>query len=84
MSTESNHLFRTNEFREAAFYLARGVLFVRKEPPKLNDDKAIFVLQTVPPEMLSDWQAHRDQVSARALFDSQDLLRDVLHGKEPR
>ena len=82
MTNQPNNLFKTTEFREAAFYIAHGILFIRKEPPALNSDKAVFVLRDVPTELQSDWQAHRDQVSARALFDSQDLLRDVLRGKE--
>lgn len=85
MNGESgNHLLETNDFRRAAFYIARGARFIRMQPPRLNEDKAIFVLGAVLDDMQSDWQAHRDSVSARALFEAQDLLRDVLRGKEPR
>ncbi len=84
MNTESNHVFRTTDFREAAFYIARGISFIRKESPRPNEEKVYFVLKEVPEDYQSDWQAHRDQVSARALFDAQDLLRDILRGKEPR
>jgi hypothetical protein len=84
MKAEPNNYFRTQEFRDAAFYIALGIRYIRKDPPRGNEDKAWFVLDEVPQEMQADWQAHRDQVSARALFDAQDLLRDVLKGKEPR
>lgn len=79
----NNHLFYTTDFREAAFYIARGILFVRKESAP-NEEKVTFVLQTVPQEYQSDWQAHRDTVSARALFGAQDFLRDILKDKKPR
>lgn len=84
MNGESNHLVETSNFRQAAFYIARGAQFLRMQPPPLNEDKAVFVLRGVEDAMQSDWQAHRDSVSARALFEAQDLLRDVLKGKEPR
>lgn len=84
MNGDTNHLFESDDFRRVAFYIARGAIYITKKPPILNSDKAVFVLRGVMDDMLSDWQAHRDSVSARALYEAQDLLRDVLRGKEPK
>jgi hypothetical protein len=84
MNGESNHLFESDEFRKVAFFIARGAFYITKKPPYPNSDKAVFVLRGVDDGMQADWQAHKDSVSARALYEAQDILRDVLHGKEPR
>ncbi len=81
---DSNHTYESDDFRKTAFLIARGALYIGKKSPSPNSDKSLFVLRGVSDDMQADWQTHKDSVSARALFEAADLLRDVLKGKEPR
>lgn len=81
---DPNHIYESDDFRKVAFLIARGAVYVMKKPAAVNSDKDVFVLRGATDDMQADWQTHKDQVSARALFEAADLLRDVLKGKKPR
>jgi len=77
-----NGTYETTGFLEAAFLRARGVLYVGTHWP--TPQQAIFVFRRPSDAILSAWQRGDDKISARALQDSMDFLRDQLKRRGDR
>jgi len=75
---KSDQLFPTTDFLFAAYLRAKGILYIRTE--WLTPRQATFFFKTPPDDIIIAWQKADDEVSARALNDSLNFLRDELRG----
>jgi len=77
-TSKADSLFRTTDFLFAAYLRAKGILYIRTE--WLTPRQAIFIFKMPPENIIIAWQRADDEVSARALSDSLNFLRDELRG----